>query len=329
MNHPGQFSARTTSCLLSIFNTQQHGSGKQRASKTGGARETVHWRTLFLSSGETSLAAHVAEAGKSLKAGQSLRMAEIPTDAGAGLGIFENLHGHTGGAAMADALTAACTRHYGGAFLRFLEELIQARESVVKVAEEGIRFFTGRTLTEEAHGQARRVAARFALVGAAGELATRFGVTGWPEGEAMQAARRCFMDWVKLRGGMGDYESSNMLSRVRRFFEQHGEARFTDWNRPATLDDHAARVMHRCGFRRFEEGEGSHWYVFPESFISETCAGVNAQSVAHLLHQRGYLEPGSEKDRPFTVRVTLPGEGRRRVYHILPAIMDSGTDADD
>ena len=24
MNHPGQFSARTTSCLLSIFNTQQH-----------------------------------------------------------------------------------------------------------------------------------------------------------------------------------------------------------------------------------------------------------------------------------------------------------------
>ncbi|MTD33444.1 hypothetical protein [Paludibacterium denitrificans] len=41
-----------------------------------------------------------------------------------------------------------------------------------------------------------RVAARFALVAFAGELATRYGVTGWQAGEAFRAARRCFREWL-------------------------------------------------------------------------------------------------------------------------------------
>ena len=38
-------------------------------------------------------------------------------------------------------------------------------------------------------GQTRRVAARFALVAAAGELATRAGVTGWPVGTFVRGRR--------------------------------------------------------------------------------------------------------------------------------------------
>ena len=123
-----------------------------------------------------------------------------------------------------------------------------------------------------------------------------------------------------------------MLAQVRRFLEAHGEARFVDWNRPATKDDHAPRVMNRCGYRRYDDSTGPnagpHWYVFPEIFKAEVCKGHDASAVGRLLLSLGHLERGTEKDRPYTSRHDLPGEGRRRVYHIMPGIMGEGIDAD-
>lgn len=89
------------------------------------------------------------------------------------------------------------------------------------------------------------------------------------------------------------------------------------------------RVMNRCGYRRYDEVDGPHWYVFPESFKAEVCKGHDPKAVAALLHQRGYIEHGKETNRsPYVVKCDLPGEGRRRVYHILPAIMEGGSDGD-
>ena len=121
-----------------------------------------------------------------------------------------------------------------------------------------------------------------------------------------------------------------MLAQVRRFLEQHGVARFEDWNRPANKDDHAPRVMNRCGYRRYDEAEGPHWYIFPESFKGEVCKGHDSQMVAALLHQRGYLEVQSAQQgrSPYVARHRLPSEGQRWVYHILPAIMGGGDDGD-
>lgn len=307
-----------------------NGSGKIRAGRTGAAREVVQWRVLFLSAGEIGLAEHMGEAGKIMRAGQSLRMAEIPADAGAGLGIFENLHGFDGGAAFAKALAEACRRNFGGVFLAYLGDLVKRQHEIADTVAKALKAFEAACLTSAAHGQARRAADRFALVGAAGELATSWGLTGWPPGEAMQAARRCYEGWLLLRGGAGDHESGSMLAQVRRFLEAHGEARFVDWNRPATKDDHAPRVVNRCGYRRYDETEGPHWYIFPESFKAEVCKGHDPKVVAALLHQRGYLEErSSQKDRSaFVSRHSLPGEGQRWVYHILPAIMEGGSDGD-
>ena len=47
----------------------------------------------------------------------------------------------------------------------------------------------------------QRVADKFALIGAAGELATELGLTGWFRGEAESAARQCFASWCEARGG--------------------------------------------------------------------------------------------------------------------------------
>jgi putative DNA primase/helicase len=137
---------------------------------------------------------------------------------------------------------------------------------------------------------------------------------------------------VSRRGGEGNQEVDAMLSQVRRFLEAHGEARFVDWDRPSTKDTHAPRVMNRCGYRRYDDGTGPHagphWYVFPEVFKAEVCKGHDAGAVARLLLNLGHIERGTEKDRPYTSRHDLPGDGRRRVYHVLPSIIGEAGDTD-
>src|SRR5271166_263531 len=70
-----------------------NGCGKARANRDGFARPSAEWRSLFLSSGEVGLADKIAEDGRGRRAaaGQQVRIVDIAADAGAGLGLFENL----------------------------------------------------------------------------------------------------------------------------------------------------------------------------------------------------------------------------------------------
>ncbi|MEJ1958375.1 MAG: hypothetical protein WDM70_02050 [Nitrosomonadales bacterium] len=107
----------------------------------------------------------------------------------------------------------------------------------------------------------------------------------------MQAAVICFKAWLAQRGGAGNLEELNMLAQVRRFFESHGEARFTDWDRPVSnTDSHPPRTIQRAGYRRHnvalddagkaiyldsgDRATHTEYYVFPETFKQEVCAGL-------------------------------------------------------
>jgi putative DNA primase/helicase len=79
-------------CVYMLAN----GGAKGRAQRMGGLRARASWRVLFLSAGEIGLLEQMSEAGKSPRAGQDARLAEIPADAGKGMGIFEDLHGYQG-----------------------------------------------------------------------------------------------------------------------------------------------------------------------------------------------------------------------------------------
>jgi len=308
-----------------------NGSGKSRAGRTGGARDRASWRMLFLSCGEIGLSEHLGEIGKTPRAGQELRLAEIPADAGAGLGVFENLHDYADGSQFAKALDRAARRHYGTAFHAFVAKLATNQEAVPELVREAQRRFEAHCLDDAAHGQARRVAGRFALVGAAGELATKWGITGWQPGEAMQAARTCFDAWLSRRGGQGNQEEKAMLRQVREFIRRKGESAFTDWDSPANdTDKHAPGKPDRAGYRRTcldaEGNEAQEYFLFNEAWRSVVCKGHDAAVVGRLLVAKGYCRKGSEANRPWQVKENLPTEGRARVVHILPALFDSDDD---
>lgn len=302
-----------------------NGSGKTRAGRTGGMRARSDWRLLLLSAGEVGLAQHMAEVGKQARAGQELRLAEIPADAGAGLGLFENLHECGHGAEFAKALDQATRKHHGSAWAGFLSRLVsEPPEEITNAMHEGQRAFEQRFLSGDASGQARRVANRFALVGAAGELATSWGITGWDAGEAMKAAGVCFESWLSNRGGEGNQEERVILGQVREFLRRYGESAFTDWDRPSMKDTHAPVRSDRAGWRRHDEAKDEvHFFVSNEAFRARVCKGYDPGAVGRLLLAKGFAEAGTEAGRQWLVKESIPGEGRPRVVHILPGIFEA------
>jgi putative DNA primase/helicase len=64
------------------------------------------------------------------------------------------------------------------------------------------------------------------LLALAGELATEYGLTGWPEGEAVKAAVIGFNAWRSLRG-RGNDERRQIIQKVSDFIERHGDGRFS------------------------------------------------------------------------------------------------------
>lgn len=311
------------------------GFGKARAARTGVPRPRQTWRVLFFSTGEKSLYDHMQEAGKRTRAGQENRMADIPADAGKGMGVFEDLHGHDGGAAFSRHLVAqasACHGAAGRAWLHWLTDNAEGLRERIRMLAQRIEL---QIVPEAGGGQVQRVGARFALVGAAGELATAAGLTGWAVGEAERAARDCFNAWLVARGGIGNSEETSMLRQVRHFLEANGDGRFTTWHR--AHDDHAPRVGLRAGVKRLigsnglpigvrktpefaheisdPEGESVEFFILPEVFKSEICKGYDPEAMARVLRDRECLR-ATEAGR-FTVSLTLPGGiGKARCYHV-------------
>lgn len=303
-----------------------NGTGKTRANERGGARKTSQWRVMFLSAGEISLSQHMQDANKRTHAGQEIRMADIPSDAGAGHGCFENLHGMANGSVFAQRLADAASENYGLAFPAFIEwvqtqDRYRLKEGLILAQQS----FVNSALSESASGQARRVASLFALVGAAGELATKAGITGWQQGQSHIAAKDCFMAWLENFGGEGDQESRSMIAQVRLFLEQHGEGRFADIDRNAVTDNHSARVLARAGYRKHKTNasnlqDETTWMVFPETFRTEVCKGFDYRAVVRLLVDRGYMHKGDGRNIGHPKRETP--EGKRRVYVIYGSIME-------
>jgi putative DNA primase/helicase len=327
-------------CAYMLANEQS----KARATRTGTPRARLSWRLLFLSAGELGLADHMAEGMKRARTGQEVRMADIPADAGMGLGAFEDVHGHEGGAAFSRYLVAQAGSVYGAAGRAWLEWLTENADTLKARIREGSEAWAREHVPKDCSGQVQRVGGRFALVAAAGELATAAGLTGWAAGESDWAARECFNAWVAARGGIGNGEVVAMLRQVRRFLEAHGEGRFTWWHRAA--DDHNTKTLHRAGFRRMLNDRGEpiktnsdhatdygnkmpsamgeavtvEYFVLPEVFKGELCQGFDPQAVARLLLDRECLVR-KEADR-FTVKERLPGMGPTWCYRIPARIFE-------
>lgn len=293
-----------------------NGSGKTRSDRHGDARDKKTWRLLFLSSGEIGLAQHMRDGGKSARAGQELRMIDMPADAGAGHGIFENLHDYENGNIFSEAITETAQAYYGTAAIAFIEAMTADLKDLPALLKEAIAEFVTQHLPKDAGGQAARVCKRFAIIACAGEYATSKGITGWDTGEAIHAAETCFKAWLDQRGGAGNQEKASILASVKAFFETHGDARFTD-----IRAGHDRTTINRAGFRE-SIGSRQQFYVLPEAYKREVCAGFDQRIVTKVLLDAGWLLPG--KDGKSSPKKSLPDMGETRCYVFASAMWEDG-----
>jgi putative DNA primase/helicase len=271
-----------------------NGRGKQRASRTGNARGVTRWRCFVLSSGERTIATAMMEGGAKAKAGQSVRLLDIP--AARRFGAWDNLHGLPSGTAFSDAIKRAAVTHHGHAGRAFLEKLTRDKRNFGEYLER-IKLLPGLS-ADGGEGQSKRAAGRFAMLALAGEVATEYGITGWQEGAAIEAAAVGFKAWQSTRG-RGNDERRQILDRVSGFIERHGDSRFSNADTSETSD--TMRVNRAGWWRDAHEGRA---YLFTAEGLREALTGFDFNRALDALQEAGALPiPGADGKRAKFYRI--------------------------
>ena len=319
----GQLDPRTAGGAAYLL---ANGQTKGRSNRDGSARAVQRFRVLFLSAGEIGLGDLVTASGNKVRAGHEVRVIDVPADVEGGAGVFERLPEGCEPGEFADRLKRAAAGHYGHALRSWLQSLTADTAAATDALRARRDEVAAGLCGHSSVGQVRRVAQRFALAAAAGELATAHGLTGWQQGEAERAARACFAAWIGSRGTEGAAEPAAMLAQVRLFLAQHGESRFSPW-RDAD-ESHKPRTINRAGFRKGGDDDGGlAYYIYADVFRAEVCAGFDSKQVARTLAQHGALRLAG--DGGFTRMERLPNKERARMYVILPELWaEDGDDAE-
>jgi uncharacterized protein (DUF927 family) len=282
--------------------------------KTIEARKSLHWKLLFLSTGERTLAEHASTAGKETQGGTEVRMLNIPADAGAGMGLFQNLHGSATPGIFAERLKTNSHKYYGTAIREFLDYILNNLEAVTQTA----CFYRDEFIREHAAGatgEVVRAASRMGLISAAGMIACSAGILPLRQDEVVTSIVQCFHAWLTYRGisknDASDLEKS--IVKVRSFLEAHGSSRFLKHLKGT---DECRAVPNQAGILVVAADGTKTYLIFTETFKSEICPG-NHREVAKKLWSEGILE--RDKDE-WTVK-----RGKHRFYSISEDILDYGS----
>jgi len=283
-----------------------NGRGKHRMQTNGQAQPVGRWQLPILSSGEISLEEHMAGGGKQIHAGQAIRLLDISADARR-IGAFDCLHSASGGRVFSEQMQRAVQASYGTAGPAFIKKLMPNL-----VHRDNLRRFIDR-FCESARidfdlpddGQVLRALKRFAVTALAGELASKFLVTGWDPGVARSAALDVFRAWLEERDSATRSNIDSAVTRTRDYLAKNAD-RFVEIG--------TAGPIAIGGWR-----DGSWFYFPPDTWKS--IHGVDAYVEAARYHRdAGMLR--TQKGSPLQYRMGRNVSGRPKVYAVSASILN-------
>ncbi len=286
-----------------------NGTGKLQGAKEGGNRDLKRWRTVAISTGEMDLETFIASAGRKAKAGQLVRLLNIP------MRRAVRFHEHANGKHHADALKDAYQHHHGVAgreWVKWLADHQQEAVSAVRVTEERWRSLIPSDYGEQVH----RVGARFAILEAA--LLLGNVITGWDEQTCRDAIQYSYNAWLR-EFGTGNKEHQQIIEQTEAFLNAYGMSRFA----PFPYDPSSLPISNMAGYRQ----KGGHdadpmvFYTFPAAFEGEIARGFNARQFAEVLKKAGMLTPPTS-GRGFQ-RKSPRIDGRQIRVYVLQYLPDS------
>jgi putative DNA primase/helicase len=143
--------------------------------------------------------------GARAHAGQLVRAVDIPVSGAHG--VFDDFASDdVDPGAFAEECKNATSTYYGTAGPEFVRRLIAQNISARNVREHVDSFVRSAIRdVKDRDGQAARVAQRFGLVCAAGELGVQFGILPWEQSDPLNDATELLKLWLDERGGSTPY----------------------------------------------------------------------------------------------------------------------------
>lgn len=279
-----------------------NGTGRARATRSGGARMSNRWRVAVLSSGELTLSAKMAEAGKRIRAGQEVRLLDV--NACRAFGCWDDLHGLADGAALSKIIKRATVTHYGHAGPEFVRQLLAGDNW--DAATDGLSAM--RQQYQPRNGLEGRAADRFALVALAGELAAAFGLLPLAQGEAGRAMLALYQDWQKDRSPDAS-EDAAIKRQLLDYLTRYGDDHFSELGR------HVDKVRDRAGWWR-EDPAGRVWLMTGES-LCRALPGFELRTVLDVLDAAGWISERDKSSGKRAKRVKVDGSNPW-LYHLKP-----------
>jgi hypothetical protein len=139
----------------------------------------------------------------------------------------------------------------------------------------------------DAEGQVLRVARKFGLIAAAGELAIEFGILPYQKRDALNAAAEWFKVWIEQRGSSTNLETTTQIQILKDHFDRYGETNYLDLNDSRYINNLL------CGYK-FRDYSGYYKYLMIIPQFKELFKTYNKRQVLNFFAKMGYLEVGKD-----------------------------------
>ncbi|MCU3278633.1 DUF927 domain-containing protein [Enterobacter hormaechei subsp. steigerwaltii] len=290
-----------------------NGAGKLQGAKEGGNRELKRWRTVAISTGEMDIETFLSAGGLKVKAGQLVRLLNIPMEKSTAF------HGLQNGKAHADALKQAWVENHGAAGREWVKWLAAHQKEAKQAVHDAQTRWRG-LIPADYGEQVHRVAERFAILEAA--LVTGASITGWDEQASRDAIQHSFNAWVK-EFGTGNKEHQQIIEQCEAFLNAYGLSRFA----PLPYDPASLPISNLAGYRKRKSNHDDApmvFYTFPATFEKEIAQGFNARQFARALAAAGLLsEPSSGRGyQQKSPRI----DGRQINVYVLQQVAEEGAE---
>jgi putative DNA primase/helicase len=295
-----------------------NGVAKARMNRDASARDVVRWRVCVLSTGERSLESNLTAASIDHKAGQGVRIVDVPVTGA--FGLFDDLHQEVSGSVFADSLRDAAGEYYGHAGPLFVSQLIKeaSKLSLPSMLAGSLKGFG-----DGLNPQESRVARSFAVIALAGELAIKWSILPWNHKIAWDAAVRIFKHWRATQlASTKSREHAQILERISDFLDSHSDSRFSDlnWvpitNTYGNVTNEEPMIRNRLGY--WDDSGSSRLYLFTSGGLREATKGFDFNRAIKALDEAdAFTEKGADGRRARSWRVP---DGRViKMYAIDPA----------
>ena len=290
------------------------GIEKGRLNRKSDLRTNKTWRTFVISSGEIGLESHVLEGKKTFKAGQAVRVIDIPAEVSTKHGCFENIHGYRDSKAFVDALDEACSQYYGTAGREFLAKLLkEGKEEARRFLRRSREGFISKH-AQGKDGQVIRIASRFGLIQAALLYANKLGVFSekLSEEEIKWAIGKTFNDTMESRGSDSDKESNQIIDQVEGLLKENSDSKFKPFHgKTSWPDDKQERPLQTIwGYK-----DGNTYYVLPKAYKSDLCKGFENSQVSKILLESRMIEKDSTGK--YSSNKYIPSERKSSRFYVI------------